>query len=145
MKQISSYIDHNGADTLQRLHSHIKFIGNLDAKLKRSLPDEIIEKFQLSNIDKGVATLHANSAAWATRLRYLSPKILSFLNSELGKNRVSSLRIRIYIEDTKTEINRSVSISNNTADFLKQQALNSSNDKLKKCLLRLSENTQDKQ
>lgn len=145
MKQISSYIDLNGANSLQQLHSHIKFIRKLDAKLKRSLPDEIIEKFQLSNIDKGIATFHANSSAWATRLRYLSPKILSFFNSELGKNRVTSLRIRIHIENTKSETKRSISISNSAADFLQQQAINSTNEQLKECLLRLSKNTRDKQ
>lgn len=80
---------------LQNLVKQAQRIQQLGRKLESRLDPSFQGNFTLANINDGVATILANSSAWATRLRYHIPDILDELAKQLGQNRVNTVRIKI--------------------------------------------------
>ena len=80
---------------LQNLVKKAQRIQQLGKMLESRLDPSFPGNFTLANINDGVATILANSSAWATRLRYHIPDILDELKKQLRQDRVKTVRIKI--------------------------------------------------
>ncbi len=50
-------------------------LDRLSRRLQRALPEELQGQWRLARLDEGEMVIVAESSAWATRLRYLTPQI----------------------------------------------------------------------
>ena len=78
---------------MSELYKKAIFYKKIDTKLKKILNLDIQNHFQLSNIEKNVATIVVDSSSWATRLRYNIPKILKVMNNQLNFTNIKTIRI----------------------------------------------------
>lgn len=93
-KSIESLIS-TEPSSLQSLVKKAHRIQQLGQILEARLDPSLQGNFTLANINDGVATILANSSAWATRLRYYIPVILDELTKQIGQDRVKTVRIKI--------------------------------------------------
>jgi|TARA_B100000959_G_scaffold80442_1_gene85730 hypothetical protein len=85
----------NEQSTISNLYKKAIFLEKTDLKLKKILNLDIQNHFQLSNIEKDVATIVTDSSSWATRLRYNIPKILDVMNNQLNLTLIKTVRIKV--------------------------------------------------
>lgn len=139
LKTIATYIknDQHSCSDLVKKAQTIQQIGKeLNAELNPSLRGHCT----LANINQDVATLITPSSAWATRLRYNIPEIISILRDKLGQKNLKTIRIKI----VPTTSNFPVStipkpvLSKFSADVIQQTALSIDDENLRNVLLKLS-------
>ncbi len=85
----------NEQSSLNNLYKKAIFSKKIDLKLKKFIDFDVKDHFQLSNIEKDVVTIVADSPSWATRLRYNIPKILDIMNNQLNFNTIKTVRIKV--------------------------------------------------
>ena len=85
----------NEQSTISNLYKKAVFFKKTDLKLKKFLDLDIQNHFQLSNIEKDIATIVTDSSSWATRLRYNIPKILNIMNNQLNLVSIKTIRIKV--------------------------------------------------
>ena len=130
----------NQETSISKLYKQGLAIRELDQKLKTYLDSSLRQHFELANINNDIAVLLVNSSAWATRLRYNIPAILSAFNSHLDLNSIKTIRIKI----NKPVLNKpepkknSNYLSDETAKFLNESAKNFNHPELRQCLEKLS-------
>ena len=93
-RHISSLIFEDNS-SISELYKKAIFNKKTDTKLKKFLNLDIQNHFQLSNIEKNVATIVVDSSSWATRLRYNIPKILKVINNQLNFTNIKTIRIKV--------------------------------------------------
>lgn len=127
---------------LQTLVKKAQRIQQLGQKLETRLDPSLQGNFTLANINEGVATILADSSAWATRLRYQIPVILDVLNNQLGQHHVSTVRIKItrQNQETTTVKKKEISISSETANYLTQTADAFGDGPIRDSLLKIARN-----
>ena len=81
--------------TISNLYKKAIFFKKTDLKLKKFLDLDIQNHFQLSNIEKDVVTIVADSSSYATRLRYNIPIILDVINNQLNLESIKTVRIKV--------------------------------------------------
>ena len=81
--------------TISNLYKKAIFFKKTDLKLKKFLDLDIQNHFQLSNIEKDVVTIVADSSSCATRLRYNIPIILDVINNQLNLESIKTVRIKV--------------------------------------------------
>lgn len=139
LKPIASYIknDKHSYTNLVKKAQTIQQIGkNLIAELDPSLRDHCT----LANIQQDVATLITTSPAWATRLRYNIPQILSILRDQLGQTKLKTIRIKIVPVTSffpVSTIPKPV-LSKNSSELILQTANSIEDENLRNVLLKLS-------
>ena len=110
-------------------------------KLKAILPPPLCDHFILANIDKNTVTLHADSSAWAARLRFKTPEILACIQEHWQFAPPKSIRTRVVHRTTQTTpTKRSVHLSAKNARLIRDTANSISDPVLRDALLRLSRN-----
>ena len=62
--------------TVPDLIAHARQLQSLSTALRRCLPADAAPHVQVVRWSDGQVTVQADSTAWATRLRYLSPQLL---------------------------------------------------------------------
>ena len=67
----------------------------LTAQLRALLPEDVAFKCQVANLRDHVLTVHTYRAVWATRFRFLIPKLLPRLNQLADFSAVSDIRVRV--------------------------------------------------
>ena len=85
----------NEQSPISNLYKKAIFFKKTDLKLKKYLDLDIQNHFQLTNIEKDVATVVVDSSSWATRLRYNIPKILDVMNNQLNFVSIKTIRIKV--------------------------------------------------
>tara|TARA_B100000586_G_C20061201_1_gene406349 strand:- start:91 stop:396 length:306 start_codon:yes stop_codon:yes gene_type:complete len=85
----------NEQSSLNNLYKKAVFSKKIDRKLKKFIDFDVKDHFQLSNIEKNVVTIVANSPSWATRLHYNIPKILDIMNNQLNFKTIKTVRIKV--------------------------------------------------
>jgi hypothetical protein len=112
----------------------------IDQKLKKHLDPSLSDHFELANIKTDVATILVNSPAWATRLRYNIPAILSTLNKQLNFSSVNTVRIKVkkVVHENITLSKKPTPLSKSSVQVLVDVANNFSDPELRSCLLKLS-------
>lgn len=63
-------------------------------QLRALLPAEEAIRYRVANISDGRLTIHAESASWATRLRFQGPELLSALRQLEDFAHVREIRVR---------------------------------------------------
>jgi hypothetical protein len=58
---------------------HARFLQQLDARLRAALPDSLSQHVRVANLQDDRLVMLADSAAWATRLRYQRQRVLQTL------------------------------------------------------------------
>ncbi len=131
---------------LQNLVKKAQRIQQLGQKLEARLDPSLQGNFTLANIHEGVATILADSSAWATRLRYQIPVILDVLTNQLGQNRVTTVRIKIaqQQQDARTEEKQKISLSSETASYLTRTADAFGDSPIRDSLLKIASNQKAK-
>jgi hypothetical protein len=65
------------------------------AQLRALLPEDLAFKCQVANLRDHVLTVHTDKAVWATRFRFLIPKLLPKLNLLADFSAVRDIRVRV--------------------------------------------------
>lgn len=89
-----SRILHQKDSKLRELTARAHELRKLEAALKRYLPASLAAHVELANLRGQVLILSADSAAWATRLRYHRKALIARLSEESGAP-VRDMRIKV--------------------------------------------------
>ncbi len=73
---------------LERVVRRSEALRALDGRLQALLPPELRGRCRVANVRDDVIIVHAESAAWATRLRYLAQGLAQQLLGENGRMRI---------------------------------------------------------
>ena len=117
-----------------------KRIAHLNRLLNALLPSYLQNQVSLQSVSPQQWILQTESAAWATRLRYVLPGLRQQLEAELKKP-VPELKLRIEPRADKppTRPQRRLTLSASAAELLKSTARNIKDEKLGAALLRLAQ------
>lgn len=85
----------NDKPTLKRLQLELSAQRALLNAVRRCLPDEIQPHCVAAQKRDRLLILHTDSAVWATRLRYLAPKVVSLLHNDYPSLR--EVKVRLFI------------------------------------------------
>ena len=116
-------------------------LNDIDLKLKLKLDPSLREHFEVANINSDHALLLVNSSAWATRLRYNIPTILTVLNNIYdSKTIIKSIRIKIKqpVLTRHTKKNKQLTLSNKSAKFLSDISGSINDPELSECFRKIS-------
>jgi hypothetical protein len=64
-------------------------------QLRALLPQDLALECRVANVRDQVLTVHINNAAWATRLRFLTPGLLPNLNRLADFTAVNEIRLKV--------------------------------------------------
>ena len=127
---------------IAHLYEKAKSIQELDNKLKKYLDPSLHNHFQLANIKTDSVVILVSSSTWATRLRYNIPAILETLNNQLNLTTIKTVRVKVKTvtsENKQTPKNR-ISLSESSAQILRDVADNFNDPELRNCFIKLSKN-----
>lgn len=79
---------------LRNLAVRVRILQNLGNALKRCIPANLAAHAEVANLRGQVLVISADSAAWATRLRYHRKAVLRHLSAECGVE-IRDMRIKI--------------------------------------------------
>jgi hypothetical protein len=135
MRSIDEVIDGEGA--LRRLKSALAAQESLLARARAALPGEIAPHCVGATLDGPALRLLADSAGWATRLRYLGPDLIRRLRAE--GIAVASVEVRVLPTDgaTKPLRRRAAAPSEDAAACLEHTAEGVDDPALRAALQRL--------
>jgi hypothetical protein len=128
---------------LASLCARADYLHEMNLKLCSHLPAPLNIHCKLANITDDTVIMHADSSAWAARLRYSIPEILNIMHNQLNTINVKSIRIKVIFPDKKshTGTGRTLTISKQTAGLLTDCAKSTTDPALRSTLLRLSSHT----
>lgn len=108
---------------LGKLIAHAQAIDELNHTFTSVLDNELIPHCRVGYYDLGVLTLFATSSAWATRLRYATPNLLSKLRSIPQWAGICSIQIKVQ-KNIEQETQASAQTENPFPPPLKMSASN---------------------
>lgn len=129
-----------GSGQLKQLTMRAARMARLEAALHGMLPAPLRDHVRLGAIEQGCLVLVADGAAWATRLRYLTPQILAHLPPEPEMADVRSVRVRLRggeLESAPPPTERA-RMSRAAARSIAAQAQSTSDTRLRAALERLA-------
>ncbi len=132
-RAIQHYLQSN--NTLQRLAGETAKAKALHQQLIQQLPAELAEHVSAVRQRRQILVIYTDSPAWASRLRYLIPRIRSQLPGYL------EYRIRVQppsVDDRTAHQRKARGLNQATADLLAQTAENVSDPGLSRALKRLA-------
>ena len=74
-KTLTNILEHDPASVLAFIQSKVQQLINLNQIWRTVIPNELNEHTRVANFREGYLIIECDSAAWATRLRYLLPDI----------------------------------------------------------------------
>jgi hypothetical protein len=83
------------ASRAREIVEHAMRLESLAQQLREELEPVLTKHFRVAAIDGGRLLLHADSPAWAARLRYQVPALLSSLRGRPGLAGLQSVQIRV--------------------------------------------------
>jgi len=144
-KPTSKHVKHalaQGNKGFQDIIAKVQHLKALDKMLKQCLDDQLAAHCRVANLNKGSLVIEADSGAWATQLRYLSPEILSFMRSTGRQYSLRSIRTYIHPKalerEKKTE--KQHAISKTSGDLIGETAGKINHPALKEALEKLAKN-----
>ena len=117
-------------------------IQQIEQKLKECLDPSLHNHFQLANIKTDSVVILVHTSTWATRLRYNIPAILDALNNQLNFTAIKTVRIKVATLTPKNSYKplEPISLSETSAQILRDIADNFSDSELRECFIKLSKN-----
>ena len=126
------------SDKLSQLCNHIEQLGKLQTKLQDYLDPPLNEHVIIADYRRKTLVFHADSAAWATKLRYRTPEILGLFKDDLPG--VRTIRIKNPPVETRAQaMRRAAGASPDTVDAIRQVADRIADPPLRSALLRIAD------
>jgi hypothetical protein len=91
MRSISHCLNKQLAEICQRSVQ----LEELTSKIKKLLPEELVNGCEVGGFNKGCLVLTTNHAHWASQLRYIVPELRDRLRKEAGMYQLTSIKIAI--------------------------------------------------
>ncbi|ALG66479.1 DUF721 domain-containing protein [Beggiatoa leptomitoformis] len=149
MKTVLQILNHS-SHIVHTVIERCAALQQIDRALKEHLPTVLRHHCSVANVREQVVVLWADSAPYATRLRYMSEEILHTWQSDpfLQPLRIKKIEIKVHSLDTalvkpslmQTD-KRRPSLSHETAMLLQNVAHNLKDQGLRNALLRLARHT----
>lgn len=92
-KLLSELLEGHGKQ-LRELAETLRTRATIVAAVRQALPPKLAEQVVSAGVDRGRLTIGVHSAAWATRLRYVTPALRTELAAAL-RVEITTVRIRI--------------------------------------------------
>jgi hypothetical protein len=125
--------------TLSSLYEHVASILSCQGKLRSELGLPLAEHLVVADISRETLTLHTDSPAWASRLRYNIQNILKIARCNCDPGGFKSVRIKVVIRDTDDTPKRQISHpSEHTITLIDQTARSIKDHNLRASLLSLA-------
>jgi hypothetical protein len=139
---ISFVFTHDTA--MATLIGHAKFLTRINHLVKNQLTPSLQPHCRVANYRENTLYLHADSPAWATRLRFFLPELISHLkhiNEFKGLKDIQIHQAKITTPREKKQKPKNLRISKDTADQLNCLADSVTNQKFASALRRLAKKT----
>ncbi|MDQ8039839.1 MAG: DUF721 domain-containing protein [Rickettsiella sp.] len=140
-KTIDSILQQDPQSILGFIQKKVILLKKINQLWQAEIPLEICQHSRVANFRENCLVIEIDSAAWATRLRYLIPD----LTKKLAKNPLlnSLKQIEWYIQpnfhpSSAKSTNLSLSLSDRNAHLLRNTAMNIKGKPLQDALVRLS-------
>ncbi len=135
---IQSYLD-DSQSVFAAFQKRANELQLIHEKIKTILPSPLCDHCVLANVDKNRLTLHTDSSAWAARLRFKTPEILSCLKSLFNTNPPKTIRIRVVPPvNLSPQPKRKLHLSDKNAQLILDTANLIKDPELREALVRLS-------
>ncbi|HEY5701898.1 MAG TPA: DUF721 domain-containing protein [Gammaproteobacteria bacterium] len=130
----------NDKSALADLLQHIRRLQALDRELSTCLGQPLSGHCCIANITDDMLVLHADTSAWAAKIRYLTPNILEHIRRECQLPSLKSVRIRVLPKQSEPQKQKSPvpGITARTSSFLEQAAVSTSDPELRTRFLKLA-------
>lgn len=149
MKHITELVE-GAQNVLQQLWEKNSKVQQVNQTLPNILPKPLLPHCRVVNVREQVAVIYTDSAAWATRLRYLVPQILQVWQQH--SITITKIEIRVHLETFNSiELTSPVTppatisktrgpypLTQNAANYLRHTAEATTHPRLKAVLLRLA-------
>ena len=123
---------------MSQLCDHIEQLRRLQTKLQNYLEPPLNEHVIIADYKQKTLVFHADSAAWATKLRYRTPELLTLFRDDLPGLR--SIRIKNPPVETRAQTTRrAAGASADTVDSIRQVADRITDPPLRSVLLRIAD------
>ena len=123
---------------MSRLCDHIEQLGKLQIKLHDYFEPPLNEHVIIADYRQKTLVFHADSAAWATKLRYRTPEILKLFKDDLPG--IRTIRIKNPpVEAREQTTRRAAGASSDTVDGIRQVAGRITDPSLRSALLRIAD------
>lgn len=128
---------------LKQLTAQAQRLATLDRLATEILPPGLRQHARLAAIRDGCLVFHADSAAWATQLRYRTPEILARLPQQPEFDGVRSIRVRprAQAQTPQPAPSRLQALSPAAATAIKSQADSIVDERLRAALYRIAKHT----
>lgn len=131
--------------TTARLLEHARQLQSIDTHLSACLGAEAAAHAQVANRSNGQLVIHADSAAWATRLRYLAPQLLRCLRKTPSLADLQGINIKVSpLAQPASPVTRPAILSADNAALLDSTADTLSDPALRTALKRLARRARNK-
>lgn len=98
---------------------------------------------QVGNIRDGVLILYADSAGWASRLRYQAPTLLKQLQQRKGLEKLQKIELRVLPEQQKEETKQRAEMSAEASSCIQACSESIEDKELSRALARLAAHRKD--
>ena len=123
---------------MSQLCDYMEQLGKLQIKLHDYLEPPLNEHVIIADYRQKTLVFHADSAAWATKLRYRSPEILRLFRDDLPG--IRTIRIKNPPVETRAlKTRRAAGASSDTVDAIRQVADRMDDPPLRSALLRIAD------
>jgi hypothetical protein len=121
------------------LVKHARELASLNLQLQKHLPDSLGKHCQLANYRSNTLVIQSESAAWASKLRYLLPQLRRELSQYTAFSGLKDIHIRVVATATEPREKPSPPrLSKQSAQLLEQAAASISDPGLGKALAQLA-------
>lgn len=129
-----------GIGPTARLLEHVRHLQSVNTQLHACLDIDAAVHAQVADLNAGRLLIHADSAAWATRLRYLAPQMLRCLQKSPLLTDLKRIDIRVspQARPAPPATQHRPMLSTNSAEVLDSTADNLSDSALRTALKRLA-------
>lgn len=126
-------------DSCSVLLSKISQIHELQNKLRNHVGRPLSEHLNVANYSDDSLTLHTDSPAWASRLRFKIQTILEYARTECGLENLKSVRVKVVLMNPNIDRTRPAPrVSKQTANLIEDTAKSIDDQDLKSALIKLS-------
>ncbi len=155
MKHIGELVE-GAQNVLQQLWEKNQQVQQVNQTLPNILPKPLLQHCRVVNVREHTAVIYTDSAAWATRLRYLVPQILQVWQQHSFT--IIKIEIKVHLETfvpTESVLHTALApettisktrgpypLTQNAANYLRHTADATSHPRLKAVLLRLASRSQ---
>ena len=123
---------------MSQLCDHIEQLGKLQTKLHDYLEPPLNEHVIIADYRQKTLVFHADSAAWATKLRYRTPEILGLFKDDLPG--IRTIRIKNPpVEKRAQTARRAATASSDTVDTIREVADRIEDPPLRFVLLKIAD------